>query len=157
MPNSPNSEPAGMFRAPLLEAKNHESPLRLAMNEKNADTPSQDVDPVAKASWYAVEAFGKLFGSKKPGEEMANVVSLDRQPQSLQETQARIKEDFNRSYFLSGEVDRLIYDEQCTFRCVSLSSVTSFFCHSHGMVAHCLSLSDPFVSFRCVSLLSAAF
>lgn len=123
----PNSQPAAMLRAPLiLAAKNHESPLRLAMNEKSTDTPSKDVDPIAKAAWYGVEAFGKVFGSKKPEEEMESVVNLERKPQSLQETQTRIKEDFDRAYFLSGEVDALIYDEQCTFRFVSLSLIIFF-------------------------------
>jgi len=36
-------------------------------------------------------------------------------PRSFQETLERIRLDNDRSYFLSGRVDRLIYDENCVF------------------------------------------
>eukprot|EP00977_Amphora_coffeiformis_P024064 scaffold14976_cov76-Amphora_coffeaeformis.AAC.1 len=49
--------------------------------------------------------------------------STDNPPQSVQETMARIKEDNEREYFLSGKIDKLIYDDQCEF-------------------------ADPFVSFK---------
>jgi Uncharacterized conserved protein (DUF2358) len=48
---------------------------------------------------------------------------LDEPPRSLQETLARLEDDNNRAYFLSGQVDKLIYDKKCVF-------------------------SDPFVSFQ---------
>lgn len=48
---------------------------------------------------------------------------MDTPPQSIQETLERIQLDNDRSYFLSGNVDTLIYDEDCVF-------------------------ADPFVSFR---------
>ncbi len=86
-------------------------------NEKN---------PLALASWYAVEAFGKLFApdsSKLSTTDQGPTINLTAPPSSLNETLARIELDFERSYFLSGAVDRLIYDPDCVF-------------------------SDPFVSFR---------
>jgi hypothetical protein len=75
-------------------------------------------NPLELASWYAVEAFGKAFGSKKSDGDIiisSNDIDLTKQPSSLQETLARVKLDNDRSYFLSGEVDRLIYDEDCVF------------------------------------------
>jgi hypothetical protein len=85
------------------------------------DSPSA-IDPIAKTSWYVVEAFGNVFG-KGGKTNKGDAIALDRPPQSVQETLRRIRDDFGRSYFLSGDVDALIYDEQCVF-------------------------SDPFVSFE---------
>jgi hypothetical protein len=80
---------------------------------------TNDMNPFTKASWYAVETFGKVFGSSKAGgdddDDAAVVVDLTLGPKSLQETLDRIKLDNDRSYFLSGEVDTLIYDEKCVF------------------------------------------
>jgi hypothetical protein len=86
------------------------------------------MDPVTKASWYAVEAFGRVFGSTKKDKESgttttATVIATDTPPKTVKETMARIKMDNEREYFLSGEIDKLIYDEQCEF-------------------------ADPFVSFK---------
>jgi hypothetical protein len=41
--------------------------------------------------------------------------SLANPPASLEETLARLQEDNQREYFLSGQVDELIYDPQCIF------------------------------------------
>ena len=83
---------------------------RLAAGKKD-DTG--DSDAVTKASWYAVEAFGKVFGS--PLRKGTPSASTDRPPNSLKETQQRIQQDNEREYFLSGEIDELIYDTDCTF------------------------------------------
>mmetsp|Transcript_22819 Transcript_22819/g.35286 ORF Transcript_22819/g.35286 Transcript_22819/m.35286 type:complete len:249 (+) Transcript_22819:52-798(+) len=74
-------------------------------------------NPLELASWYAVEAFGKAFGSKKESDSTTSSsdIDLNKPPSSLDETLKRIQLDNDRSYFLSGEVDRYIYDEQCTF------------------------------------------
>jgi hypothetical protein len=77
----------------------------------------EDVDPVTKASWYAVEAFGKMFGSKSQDspKDIPVTYSMDSSPNSLEETMQRIQADNEREYFLSGQVDKLIYDEKCVF------------------------------------------
>ena len=74
-------------------------------------------NPLELASWYAVEAFGKAFGSKNDNGNQAasGAIDITKPPSSLEETLKRIQLDNDRSYFLSGEVDRLIYDEDCTF------------------------------------------
>jgi len=96
------------------------------MSATQKDGDEKKVDLLSKASWYGVEAFGNLFGKQKQkeakGDNEIMTISLDQPPSSLQETLQRIQDDFDRSYFLSGEVDALIYTEDCTF-------------------------SDPFVSF----------
>jgi Uncharacterized conserved protein (DUF2358) len=97
-----------------------------------ADVVKDDVGLLARASWYAVEAFGNVFAA---GKSLGDTAITSRQPSpsasidfsvspsSLQETLQRIQLDNDRSYFLSGDVDTLIYDQDCIF-------------------------ADPFVSFR---------
>jgi len=81
--------------------------------------------PLELAAWYGVEAFGKIFSSNKSAGTINNNGSIDMTvpPNSLDQTLQRLKLDSERSYFLSGEVDRLIYSENCVF-------------------------ADPFVSFK---------
>ena len=82
-------------------------------SSRNSDGET-DVDPLTKASWYAVEAFGKIFG--KATNEKTNTYSTSSPPSSKQETLERLKVDNEKEYFLSGEVDSLIYAEDCTFQ-----------------------------------------
>lgn len=76
---------------------------------------TEELDPLTKTSWYAVEAFGKMFGSKKEATPTTGSISTDAPPTSLDETLQRIQVDNEREYFLSGQVDKLIYDENCVF------------------------------------------
>lgn len=78
--------------------------------EKEKDSQANP-NPITKASWYATEAFGKVFGSS----EKSKTLSLENPPASLEETLERLQVDNKREYFLSGEVDKMIYDEDCTF------------------------------------------
>ena len=89
--------------------------LHLAQEDK--DEQVADMNPLTRASWYAVEAFGKAFGSKDNGPRTLDEANLDltKSPQSMQETLQRIQLDNDRSYFLSGNVDKLIYDQDCVF------------------------------------------
>ena len=73
-----------------------------------------DVGPVVKASWYAVESFGKLFAPNK-NKSQRSEIDQTIAPSSVEETLRRIEDDNARSYFLSGEVDKLIYSENCIF------------------------------------------
>jgi len=98
-------------------------PSRFETSSSRSATKKDDtkeVDPVTRTSWYAVEALGKVFGSKSRKDKPP---STEQPPSSLSETLQRIQEDNEREYFLSGDLDVLIYDEDCTF-------------------------SDPFVSFQ---------
>lgn len=97
--------------------------------KRTKEEKQNEKNPLTLVSWYAVEAFGKIFAppatSKDSSDDETNdqAIDLTVPPRSLSETLARIELDFERSYFLSGAVDKLIYDPDCTF-------------------------SDPFVSFN---------
>jgi hypothetical protein len=72
---------------------------------------------LTKVPWYAVEAFGKIFGNT--GSSSSNDSNNDdrrtRLPMSMQETQDRIRIDNDREYFLSGQIDELIFSPDCVF------------------------------------------
>ncbi len=78
------------------------------------DKSPTDLNPVTKASWYAVEAFGKIFAPNDSNGQKSKI-DQTKPPSSPAETLRRIKDDNDRSYFLSGEVDSLIYDKECIF------------------------------------------
>ena len=92
----------------------------LRAKEKDDDT-SKVKNPLVKASWFAVEVFGKIFGSNEQASENSNKVisadtaeisvDLSRPPLSLDEALKRIELDNERNYFLSGEVDVEAYAE----------------------------------------------
>eukprot|EP00584_Thalassiosira_punctigera_P024024 CAMPEP_0172559262 /NCGR_PEP_ID=MMETSP1067-20121228/83239_1 /TAXON_ID=265564 ORGANISM="Thalassiosira punctigera, Strain Tpunct2005C2" /NCGR_SAMPLE_ID=MMETSP1067 /ASSEMBLY_ACC=CAM_ASM_000444 /LENGTH=253 /DNA_ID=CAMNT_0013348815 /DNA_START=75 /DNA_END=833 /DNA_ORIENTATION=- len=102
-----------------IEADASSSPPASANDGDGESAGSTNKNPLELASWYAVEAFGKAFGSKRSADDVENPVDdsidLTKPPSSLEETLRRIRIDNDRSYFLSGEVDRLIYDKGCTF------------------------------------------
>lgn len=98
-----------------------------ASQKKDDEGTMEDMNPLTRASWYAVETFGNIFGKKEGGKTETNEkdsvqVDLTKSPSSMDEALLRIQMDNDRYYFLSGQVDKLAYTEQCTF-------------------------SDPFVSF----------
>jgi hypothetical protein len=64
-----------------------------------------------------------ILNASKDNDDDNDLDLTIKSPTSLQETLARIQLDNDRSYFLSGKVDTLIYDPDCIF-------------------------SDPFISFR---------
>jgi hypothetical protein len=74
----------------------------------------EDMNILTKSSWYAVEWFGNAFGTNGQSEE-TTVPQLSLAPKSLDETLQRINDDNDRYYFLSGEIDSLIYDVDCVF------------------------------------------
>lgn len=87
-------------------------------------------NPLVEIPWYAVEAFGKIFKTNSnigSSSNLAtnNILSIDfnNPPFTVKETLQRIQLDNEREYFLSGQVDKYIYDVLCEF-------------------------SDPFVSFK---------
>jgi Uncharacterized conserved protein (DUF2358) len=95
----------------------------IAARARGPKGPESAPDALTKASWYAVEAFGKIFGSPRKDTSAAQTYETDQPPASIKETQDRLLIDNEREYFLSGVIDELIYSEDCTF-------------------------ADPFVSFK---------
>ena len=94
-----------------------------ASNDKDSDdsTSATNNNVVTKASWFAAEALGRVVGgvrrilpnNNNDGDGIDE--SHSDSPTSLNETLARLKMDNDRNYFLSGQVDRLIYDPDCIF------------------------------------------
>jgi Uncharacterized conserved protein (DUF2358) len=83
-----------------------------ASNKQDGESKSQD--PLTKVSWYIVEAFGNMLGDKGSNKPTM-IMETDQPPKSLSETKERLRMDNQRSYFLSGTVDELIYSESCVF------------------------------------------
>lgn len=113
-------------RTPSLAVVGSVINLKAESSNKEKDQAATTVDPVTKGAWYAVETFGKIFGKQVQaanGDASTLAHSVDNPPRSMQETMARLKADNDREYFLSGAIDKLIYDEDCEF-------------------------ADPFVSFK---------
>ena len=104
-------------------------PLRAADDKAPDNVVKEDMNPLTRASWYAVEAFGKVFGSGVDGATSADssasgdAIDFTQPPSTLKEALRRIELDNERQYFLSGQVDVEAYDPDCLF-------------------------ADPFVSFR---------
>ena len=122
----------GMFAVQRPQSLSHTTLTQLSEKDPKVEDAAKqgedtsnpdDLNPFVKASWYAVEAFGKVFGSVNTPSTESTVSSLSgdepldltKPPSSMTETFDRIKLDNDRSYFLSGEVDKLIYDPDCVF------------------------------------------
>ena len=95
----------------LHTSSKDESP---SSTESKKSTPDA-MDPLTKTSWYAVEAFGKIFGASRGGKESQANIDFSNPPQTLNEAARRIDLDNERSYFLSGAVDVEAYEEDCIF------------------------------------------
>ena len=113
---------AAFITAPKSALKNWPrctQPLRLSNGDEQAANKKElkSNNPLELAAWYGVEAFGKVFRQSKSPNSSAGTgdIDLTQPPSSMKETFARIQLDNDRYYFLSGDVDRLIYDEDCVF------------------------------------------
>lgn len=67
---------------------------------------------------YASELFGNIIGIGKPigvaaptGDERSTAASV----LTREEASARLKTDFDRFYFVTGQMDLDLYEEDCTF------------------------------------------
>eukprot|EP00243_Klebsormidium_subtile_P004624 TRINITY_DN18773_c0_g1_i1.p1 TRINITY_DN18773_c0_g1~~TRINITY_DN18773_c0_g1_i1.p1 ORF type:complete len:262 (+),score=49.81 TRINITY_DN18773_c0_g1_i1:24-788(+) len=86
-----------------------------ASPEKTAPTAESSL-PV-KAAWYASEAFGQAVAAFRPKkdkeeEEEVNEAVL---PLSHEEVLALLRADYDRSYFVTGDMTTRIYDKDCEF------------------------------------------
>jgi len=110
-------QPSFTFTSSFKESEPRRSVLFGGVNDENeTDKPGTDeLNPITKASWYAVEAYGKVFGAGKGKKKSDSTIDLSKPPYSLEEALKRIEMDNARSYFLSGEVDGMAYDPSCVF------------------------------------------
>ena len=103
----------------LSTARSRSSVVRMS-----GEPTQKDVGVGAKAAWFATEAFGKLAAKAKgelappplPDDETVGVLSRT-------EVEARLRADWDRQYFISGDIDLGCYEADCEF-------------------------ADPFVSFK---------
>lgn len=75
--------------------------------------PTQkDVGVGAKAAWFAAEAFGKLAAAVK-GTSNEPPPPRNDKILSATEIEERLKADWERQYFITGNMDLDIYEEDC--------------------------------------------
>lgn len=109
---SMNVEEAKALSPPSLTAKENESDMKKKEN---------NINPFLKSSWYATEAFGKIFATPRVENKViqksgyGEEIDLRKKPSSLEEALKRIEMDNARSYFLSGSIDIMAYDKDCIF------------------------------------------
>lgn len=64
---------------------------------------------------YGSELFGNLLGMGKSKEAPPAGDTDDPTPLPRQDAIARLKTDFDRFYFVTGQMDLDLYEEDCTF------------------------------------------
>ena len=97
--------------------------------ERERDAPTADTDLPTRLAWYLSEAFGDvtaLFRKRGSFDASSSASSEEAGPASFAEAVDRLREDYDRAYFVTGQMDIPLYQEDCEF-------------------------ADPFVSFRGVS------
>lgn len=84
------------------------------------DAP-EDASLPTKAVWFATEAFGKAAALVRPPVEEDDDEQASPAPKSIDEAVERLARDYEgtptdpRPYFLTGEMDYNLYDEECEF------------------------------------------
>ncbi|BBM98600.1 hypothetical protein MPTK1_1g14720 [Marchantia polymorpha subsp. ruderalis] len=96
-------------------------------NDEKRTPPTAEASPLVKLAWYGSEAFGNAVATFRPksGEDQADddgELKFDG-PVSREDAVDLIKKDFDRSYFVTGNMATGIYENDCEF-------------------------ADPFVSFK---------
>jgi Uncharacterized conserved protein (DUF2358) len=99
---------------PLCGTVGRSKGTRTVLSSNKHEEDSKPPDPLTKSSWYIVEAFGNMFGGTG-GSKPSVIAETDQPPKSISQTKERLRMDNERSYFLSGTVDELIYSESCVF------------------------------------------
>ncbi|QDZ20227.1 hypothetical protein A3770_03p27450 [Chloropicon primus] len=103
---------------------------REGRRSKDKIEPTSDANLGTRLAWYASEAFGDAVAlvrgrgdggdaTATTGEEKKNIIAWDEAVQ-------RLRDDYDRTYFVTGKMDLGLYEEDCEF-------------------------ADPFVSFRGVA------
>lgn len=83
----------------------------LCLGAKKID---EDASLGLKAAWLGTEAIGWAAGAFRD-KATDGVQVATGPPKSLQEASARLKEDYERDYFVSGLIDRELYAPECYF------------------------------------------
>lgn len=86
--------------------------------------PTADASPLVKLAWFGSEAFGKVVGvfRSRPDEPLQEDIEFGETiPRDV--AVATLRKDYDRNYFVTGEMTMGLYDPNCEF-------------------------ADPFVSFK---------
>lgn len=95
-----------------VESSNPRSVIGLAQKD---DSPEQSESLGLKAAWLGSELLGTVAGTFRDKTGSGSVAVNDKPPQSLEEASVRLREDYERDYFVSGLVDRELYAPECYF------------------------------------------
>eukprot|EP00752_Nemacystus_decipiens_P016453 g14708.t1 len=95
----------------------------LSMTAGDADKAKDDIKPTSedpslgiKAAWYGSELFGNIIGfGKSKGQAESGPESSADEAISRQDAVARLKTDFDRFYFVTGQMDLDLYEPDCVF------------------------------------------
>eukprot|EP00903_Cladosiphon_okamuranus_P009328 g8897.t1 len=93
------------------------------MASGDADKVKDDIKPTSddpslgiKAAWYGSELFGNIIGLGKSKEKAeSGSESPAEEPISRPDAVARLKTDFDRFYFVTGQMDLDLYEPDCVF------------------------------------------
>jgi len=96
----------------MAESSRSRSVIRLARKD---DSPEQSESLGLKAAWLGTELLGRVAGTFRDKAGSNGDAVNDGPPQSLEEASVRLREDYERDYFVSGLVDRELYAPECYF------------------------------------------
>jgi hypothetical protein len=86
----------------------------LQMQEETEER--KDRNPMGKAVWYAAEALGDAMAVVTGRRSNAGQLGIKRTEKiSRDEALDRLRVDYDRSYFVSGELDIDLYEQDCLF------------------------------------------
>lgn len=139
----------GLPRAHVF-AQARPSPKPKRAGERQAERLASGEEPslATKGAWYATELFGKLAAIGKPASPALN--SPAGAPKTLREAISRLEADYERRYFIIGQMDEALYADDCEFA----DAFTSFK-GKDRFVANLANLAGGFITDSRVRTLSA--
>jgi hypothetical protein len=94
----------------------HHMSVKEPKNGKQSGTDSGQVNLFSKAAWVSAELLGNIARTLKGGEDgTAQYDDISAVPISKDEALERLRKEYERSYFISGEMDIDLYSEDCLF------------------------------------------
>jgi hypothetical protein len=124
--------------------------LAQAGRAPKAGDPDEEASLASKGAWFATEIFGTL-AARVRGQPAAASSGIAGPPSTLKEAISRLEADYERRYFILGEMDEALYAEDCEFADAFVS-----FKGRDRFVANLANLAGGFITDSKVRTLSAA-